>query len=431
MRRVLPALLLLTGCPAPDGPTFYQDVVPVVAQHCASCHQEGGVGGFDALDYPTMAVFAREGAARAADRTMPPFHMDADGSCNEWDHSLWLSDAEIATLQEWADAGTKEGEFVEPAPPPLPDSLDGDTTVVSVPPEYEPMAGDDPSLPGDDYQCFMLDLGLTETRFVTGYEVTPDNTTILHHAVGFLVDLDRVVTGVGGIEITNRTILQGLENEDPRPGWNCLGTPGENVIPKGAPISWAPGQGAVEFPAGTGIEVGPSDVLVLQMHYNFEYGSGLDFSSVKLRFEDAVERHASFDLVDPFLFTAFDANPAELPPGEEDATYTWDARLDWYAGVAGWGDVEVLAMLPHMHQRGRWMDIDFDIDGDERCGGRVRRWDFNWQRVFWLEEGIPAQSNDVVRVTCGWDTRGETEPVPPGFGTDAEMCLLGLYIAER
>jgi hypothetical protein len=39
--------------------------------------------------------------------------------------------------------------------------------------------------------------------------------------------------------------------------------------------------------------------------------------------------------------------------------------------------------------------------------------------------------DDRIAVECTWDTRDATAPVGPGFGTDDEMCLVGLYIAER
>jgi hypothetical protein len=33
-----------------------------------------------------------------------------------------------------------------------------------------------------------------------------------------------------------------------------------------------------------------------------------------------------------------------------------------------------------------------------------------------------------LEVTCEFDTRGATGPVTPGWGTQNEMCLAGLYL---
>ena len=121
----------------------------------------------------------------------------------------------------------------------------------------------------------------------------------------------------------------------------------------------------------------------------------------------------------------------ELEPGVANATFSWDAPLNWYGNAEAFGDIEVLALLPHMHRRGRTMSIDFNIGGEDVCGGYVDRWDFEWQNIFWLKDGIPATADDEVQVTCGFDTTEDTDPVPAGFGTESEMCLVGLYIAER
>ena len=39
--------------------------------------------------------------------------------------------------------------------------------------------------------------------------------------------------------------------------------------------------------------------------------------------------------------------------------------------------------------------------------------------------------SDKLHVRCERDTTDDTNPVLPGLGTDAEMCLVGVYIAAR
>jgi hypothetical protein len=91
----------------------------------------------------------------------------------------------------------------------------------------------------------------------------------------------------------------------------------------------------------------------------------------------------------------------------------------------------VLGVLPHMHQRGRRMSIDFDVAGSEVCGADVDRYDFDWQRAYFLETPIPMSLADSIRVTCDWDTRSDSAPVLPGFGTADEMCLVGLFVVAK
>jgi len=58
----------------------------------------------------------------------------------------------------------------------------------------------------------------------------------------------------------------------------------------------------------------------------------------------------------------------------------------------------------------------------------VPRWDFNWQLQYFYEQPRTLSGNDTLRVTCTFDTSGETEPVLPGWGTHNEMCLMGLFL---
>jgi hypothetical protein len=93
------------------------------------------------------------------------------------------------------------------------------------------------------------------------------------------------------------------------------------------PVSWAPGQGVTELPEGVGFRVKKDDWLVLQVHYNLvdpELAGSMDQTTVHVRYADSVEREGYFDLPDDFLSSLFSGDPAELPPGEPAATYTFD-----------------------------------------------------------------------------------------------------------
>ena len=120
-------------------------------------------------------------------------------------------------------------------------------------------------------------------------------------------------------------------------------------------------------------------------------------------------------------------------PGHESIEYEWAIPLAeaTFDEVDDTQTVDVYGILPHMHQRGTGMEVRFDIEQEETCGAHVDRWDFNWQRMYFYEEPITMTYGDTVRVTCDFDTSADTKPVLPGFGTDDEMCLLGLYIVPR
>ena len=72
-----------------------------------------------------------------------------------------------------------------------------------------------------------------------------------------------------------------------------------------------------------------------------------------------------------------------------------------------------------------------DTDGsDEVCLGDVPRWDFHWQQLAFYDEPIVVDGSDQIDVTCTWDTRGRTEPIVWGEGTQDEMCLVFVYITR-
>ena len=236
MRPILASLSLLMACPAaaPPGPTWHQDVLPIVERHCLRCHSGGGIGTF-VMDDPLSAVLYSGSIRREVEaRRMPPYPMRGDGSCQDFQDAAWLSQEEIDTIAHWVDAGAPLGEDEGPAQIPAPPVLEGEDLIdVALPPGYVPMPNDVTGSPTDDYQCFLGTIDALRGRFITGYEVLPEQATQLHHVVGFLVDpTENVGEGYTNEEVM--TYLDGLSPE--QPGWDCDGSAGEYVRARSSPI---------------------------------------------------------------------------------------------------------------------------------------------------------------------------------------------------
>lgn len=117
--------LLLAGCfpsrhaPAgeeqpTEGPTYRQNLQPVISQNCQGCHTEGGAAPF-ALDTYEQAL--RHGGAMAAatkSRAMPPWMPDEEG-CVPLKGSRRLTDAEVRPFERWVEAGMPEGAPAAPS----------------------------------------------------------------------------------------------------------------------------------------------------------------------------------------------------------------------------------------------------------------------------------------------------------------------------
>jgi hypothetical protein len=450
--RTLPALLLLSACkgdPSDDdtgtgettdaetstgdvpttgeaaGPTFWQDVAPIYFKSCVTCHQPGGIAPFRLDTAEEAATWAAASAGATTMRTMPPWLLTDDGSCGEFRDSRALHEEEIATIAAWAEAGAPEGtprdDLQVPPPPTLADGVDLTT------PMFTPEPAGGALAEFDEYRCFLIKPGQAQDMWITGYEVTPGNAPLVHHVLGMPVDPNRV-TDSG---LTNAEVMQAMDDESPdRLGWPCFSTAGEGVAIEGLPATWAPGMGAVRYPEGTGIRLGKDDVFVVQIHYNLhdaELAGQSDSTTVRLQLAESVARPAFVDMVDLFIATLFDGEPGSIEPGKPKVDVTWDADIGaWY--VQSETPVEVHGVFPHMHERGRKWRAEL-IDGDEtRCAGEVNAWDFDWQLFYFYEQPLIIKPGTRLRVTCEYDTRDAEAPITPGWGTQNEMCLAGLFV---
>lgn len=413
-----------TGDPA--APSYWQDAAPILFEHCGQCHRDGGIAPFVIDDYAQAAAWAEASAMAVSERTMPPWLVTDDGSCGEFRDSRALSQADIDTLVAWAAAGAPEGtprdDLQQTAPPSLAQAIDLDT------PAFVPVAEGTPWAEADEYRCFVVDAGADVDRVITAYEVVPGNDALTHHVL--LFDLDPTLeVGPGQ---TNADVIAALDAESPdRDGWPCFGASGDGTAPSGVPVAWAPGQGVMRFPDGVGYPLASGTMLVAQVHYNLAAADDEvePFTTrVRLQTRDTVERPLVANLIDPFLGTLASPTPASLAPGEAAVQYSWQASVAELAGpVAG---LDVYGVLPHMHARG--VSQRFDVvhaDGSRTCGLDVPRWDIAWQLFYFFQQPLRLQPDDVVEVTCTYDTRDASEPVMPGWGSSSEMCLLGVYAA--
>ena len=170
--------------PAPV--TFAGHIAPILARSCQRCHRAGGMAPMSLTTYeearPWAAAIKRETARRA----MPPWFVDQDVGIQRYRDDPSLTDAEVATVAAWADAGAPRGAGdTPPAPPVRPASgrwSIGEPDLVVSSPEFtvEAVA---PDWWGD---LAMVPTGLTEDRYVAAIETLEisdrPSMAVLHHA---------------------------------------------------------------------------------------------------------------------------------------------------------------------------------------------------------------------------------------------------------
>jgi mono/diheme cytochrome c family protein len=107
------------AAPSPT-PTYDKDVAPILFNHCASCHRPGQIAPFSLLTYTDAAKRASLIADLTASRFMPPWKPVP--GYGDFKDANYLSDAELATLKNWAEAKAPEGNAADlPKPPQFAD----------------------------------------------------------------------------------------------------------------------------------------------------------------------------------------------------------------------------------------------------------------------------------------------------------------------
>lgn|GEM_PF-507752 len=377
-------------------PKYYEDVAAIINQNCAGCHREGGIAPFALTNYDQVRAHADDIATATAARAMPPMPVDNSGACNTYSNARWLSDDEIAVLGRWAKGGTVAGDASKAPPlPEAPSSLEQIDATLDMGISYEP----DETLGHDDYRCFVVPSPVDARRFVTAYEVSPGQPREVHHLI--------VYQPANQAEAAHAHELDDAANGD---GYPCFGGAGVDASPV---AMWAPGAGAIQLPAGTGVPLAAHRDLIIQIHYNLDNGTSPDRTKVALTF--AAEPPITAQYL-PVLNTDF-----RLQPGQAHVESTANAEL-------GPGKFKIYGAMPHMHTLGRTMRVEVEDNGASRCLVDVDRWDFHWQNAWWYQAPLSIEKPKSMSIRCGFDTRERTDVVTWGESTRDEMCISYLYI---
>jgi len=428
---------LLTACngdkdtgDASGDPTWHQDVAPIVAEKCGTCHTDKGIAPF-ALDEYAVASSMGDAMLAALDAgTMPPWFAIETEECDPmlpYEGDLRLSDSELEILRAWVDAGSPEGDESSPADIPEAQQLfiaDPDKELVF--PEAISVEGDT-----DQFVCIVLDPGIDEMKWVTEIQLAPDNETVDHHAI--------IAQDVNG------TLADGPEVFD------CFNIPDADGYQM---ATWVPGAVPMKTPENAAMPLYPDSRIIVQMHYH-PTGQTTEFdqSKVQIVWQDEQPEWAAAQALignDDDL----SSDGTGLQPGPNDRGDEPEFFIP--AGAKGHTEtilytqsfpieVPLFAVGTHMHYIGTDMKIEYlPAGGDEECLIQTP-WDFDWQRVYSFDvpiDEMPTMAEgDSLRMRCTYDNsmdnpavaaalaeRGLTEPQDIYLGEETldEMCL-GLF----
>jgi peroxiredoxin/mono/diheme cytochrome c family protein len=349
--------------------TFHRDVAPVLQARCQSCHRPGQVAPFSLLTYRDAQRWAQEIKTFTAGRRMPPWL--AEPGHGDFQDVRRLSDAEIRTLAEWADAGAPEGDPKD-APPARAWSdewmLGKPDLVLSPNEEYTVAAAGD-----DEFRVFVLPTNLPEDRQVVAIDFRPGNPRVVHHLLTFAD-----TTGGG----------RKLDEKDPGPGYTS-GPGGVKV--RGAALQgvWAPGNLPRFLPPGVGRPLKKGADILIQVHYHKTGKEEKDRTQVALYFaKEPVKQTAITTLVGPFKI--------DIPPGA--------SRHEVKASIVLPLGVKVLTIMPHMHLLGKEMKVTATLpDGTVRPMVWIKDWDYRWQDSYRYAEPLALPKGTKIEVVAYHD----------------------------
>lgn len=355
--------------------TFYRDVLPILQKHCQACHREGQMAPMPLETYRQTRPYARAIAEAAATRKMPPWF--ADPCCGHFENDPSLSNSEIRTLVDWAEAKAPEGRWQDAPEPPQWTAgwnIDRPDTVLRMPVAKRlPSSGDVP------YQYVIIPTGFKEDRWVRMSEIKPSNRMVVHHAVAYIRTPQS--KWLRGAPVGKAFSADDLPNAALKR--DATWTDSDILL------VYAPGSQPDRWPAGYAKLIPAGSDIVLQMHYTARGAPMTDQTSIGIVWakEPPRKRVLSLQLTnDRFL----------IPPGVPDYRVEVRGTLP--------NDAELLSFFPHMHLRGKSFEYRLIPKGAlPQVLLKIPRYDFFWQLSYRLAQPIKVKAGTTLQATATFD----------------------------
>lgn len=331
-------------------PVFTKDVLPILQNRCQQCHRAGEIAPMPFMTYAETRPWAKAIRASVLQRKMPPWF--ADPNYGHFANDRTLSQQEIDTLVNWADAGAPEGDPKDaPAPRQWPQGWNIGTpdAVFEMPAAFQiPKEG------SIEYQYVILPTNFGDDKWVERVEVRPTDRAAVHHAVVYIRE-------------PGSNWLAG------RPSGKAFALPiAKSLTTSDILMVYTPGNSSDGWAPGTAKRIKAGSDLILQMHYTAHGKAGTDRTRIGLVFAREKPKQSVLTLQmgnDKFV----------IPPGDRAYRVTVSGTVP--------NDALLIGMLPHMHLRGK--SFEYQI---AQPGGRVEtllkvnNYDFNWQINYRLKE---------------------------------------------
>lgn len=350
-------------------PDYSTEVAPIIAEKCATCHREGGIGPFAMDSHLMLQGWSPMVREVLLTKRMPPVQVDPN--IGHFANANYVSDEELQKVVHWIDAGSPRGiGSVDPlANIEHADRFEwqmGEPDYVITAPKMEI-----PATGVLDYINVDVELPFEEDKWVKGVQFIAGDPSVLHHLLTYVTapaeDFD------GGEADTRSIARRFLEG-------------------------YAPGKvDAMAFPEDTGVFIPKGHKLSMQFHYTTNGRATVDESILGLYMYDEPPAYENF--------TRSVSGNFKIPPFEQNypaaAQYVFEE------------DVVVTGLRAHMHFRGKDMKFAAELpDGSMKDLLSVPNYSYAWQPTYQLDDPMRLPAGTKVHVTGTFDN-SEHNPANP------------------
>ena len=342
--------------------TFTKDVAPILQEHCQVCHRPNTFAPMSLLTYEDVRPWAKSIRLKVLAREMPPWYIDKNIGVRHFKNDASLSDAEIATVVNWVDAGAPKGDPAHMPPPPNfgDDSqwrMGQPDLIVTLPKDILVKAQ-----AADRWVDVLADSGLKEDRYIQAIEVKP----------------------VKGFRAVHHVTTSMKHEDDPDDGDNVQGT---------FLNEYALGKNADVFPEGAGrlIKAGTKINFNLHLHAigddtltNVALGLKLYPKGYTPKYIETTEKVG-------------DPKDLDIPPNTDNV------RFDAYQTLAK--PARMLSFQPHLHNRGKASCMEAIYPGGHKVEtlSCVSRYQFAWHLVYlYAEDEQPLLPAGTILHMISW-----------------------------
>ena len=362
--------------------TFAKDDAPILQRSCQSCHRPGSLAPMSFLTYQETRPWARSIKEKTALREMPPWFVEKNIGIQEFKDDVSLSDKEIETLADWADAGAPRGDLADlPAPIVWADAdvwtIGEPDLVVSTP------AMEVPAVAADYHdEIGPIPTGLTTDRYIKAVEVK--EVRLLSEAQKSAARKNSR-SGFGNFTIHHI----GVHSSEVFTEQDDLSLEDRSRFR----MVYSLGQNATIYPDSTGVVLAADSALRFTVHL---YASGAVIPvRADVGFVFHPEGYQPKYKQSGFLAMGNARDALDIPAGQDDV------KIDGYYTMPQHGIMTTFE--PHMHSSGKRMCVEAIYPNQTRETLNCSGYDHSWAKVYVYKDGhAPILPKGTVVHIMGW-----------------------------